>query len=409
MVFENINFRLFGLTIPLDSLLEKLLGSPRHPFEEQSSHYSFQIFPENNSFLVHSVHEVFCHVQQERFPVNRWTSEASAKIQEESTQAMVHGDFIPYTMCNYKSAFSEDRTAYFIERTFLKRKEPYQIFTATKYVDFKPFERGQIRSEEGFSPVDVEKYKIRIWPMRHVRELTLELAFYNIHLRKMPVLVQFNPVSEVANSAPEQFSERDPFMRHFFLKLGKLQPNKPYEISWEIPLFTRDSAKIFHADPGLLAHTGFWSDGKRPELFEPGSEHKSTHLLREIFASAKYRLVLFDPYIAESIAELLRGVSGNVDVCLVTQSGRTEFIDRSKLSENLSGKNCTLDVKLSGRHHDRWIIVDDIQLFFCGPSMDGMGHKYGAIFPINSSEPHSERFIRVLYKSVGINPRESKV
>ena len=108
----------------------------------------------------------------------------------------------------------------------------------------------------------------------------------------------------------------------------------------------------------------------------------------QLIKSAKTRVILIDNYVDESVLLLLSKRNENVAATIVTrQSGLM-------LKQDLSKHNAqylTIDVKVTDRVHDRFLIIDN-NVYHIGASLKDLGKK---LFALSKMELGGEELIRM--------------
>ena len=108
----------------------------------------------------------------------------------------------------------------------------------------------------------------------------------------------------------------------------------------------------------------------------------------QLVKSAKSRVVLIDNYIDESVLLLLSKRNENVAATIITrQAGQM-------LKQDLAKHNAqylTIDVKVTDRVHDRFLVIDD-NVYHIGASLKDLGKK---LFAFSKMELGGEELIRM--------------
>lgn len=73
------------------------------------------------------------------------------------------------------------------------------------------------------------------------------------------------------------------------------------------------------------------------------------------------------------------------DLCIITKNSTPKFIDAIKRAKK--GRKGLTEVRESFAFHDRYLIVDDSDVYLCGPSIDYLGmNKPGVIVKIEENQ-----------------------
>jgi len=119
------------------------------------------------------------------------------------------------------------------------------------------------------------------------------------------------------------------------------------------------------------------------KIFFDGQIFDAYSLIIDIIKSAKNKIVIIDNYIDESILKMLAKKALNVEVVILTSPN----CNLTKLDINKFNKQYpTLKIARSTRFHDRFIIIDNKELYHCGASLKDLGKK---CFAINKMEDMS--------------------
>lgn len=103
-------------------------------------------------------------------------------------------------------------------------------------------------------------------------------------------------------------------------------------------------------------------------------------MIIDIIKTAKNKIVIIDNYIDDSILKMLSKKNKDVEVVLLT----SQNCNVSKLDVNKFNKQYpTLKIARSNKFHDRFIVIDNKELYHCGASLKDLGKK---CFAINKME-----------------------
>ena len=121
----------------------------------------------------------------------------------------------------------------------------------------------------------------------------------------------------------------------------------------------------------------------KQKLFFEGQIYDAYSLIIDIFKKAKKKIVIIDNYIDDSILKMLTKKNKNVEVVILTSDndrGRSSVCPISKLDiQKFNKEYPTLKVANSNTFHDRFIIIDNQELYHCGASIKDLGKKCFAI------------------------------
>ena len=119
------------------------------------------------------------------------------------------------------------------------------------------------------------------------------------------------------------------------------------------------------------------------KIFFDGQIYDAYSLIIEIIKSAKSKILIIDNYIDDSILEMLTKKKEDVKVVILT-SNRTNI---SKLDiQKFNKEYPTLEVAKTDKFHDRFIVIDDKELYHVGASLKDLGKKCFAISKIEDTD-----------------------
>lgn len=118
----------------------------------------------------------------------------------------------------------------------------------------------------------------------------------------------------------------------------------------------------------------------KQKIFFDGQIYDAYSLIIDIIKSAKSKILIIDNYIDESILKMLSKKNRNVEVIILT----SQNCDISKLDISKFNKQYPiLKVARTNKFHDRFIVIDNKELYHCGASLKDLGKK---CFAINKME-----------------------
>ena len=110
-------------------------------------------------------------------------------------------------------------------------------------------------------------------------------------------------------------------------------------------------------------------------IFYDGQIFDAYLFVSDLIKSAKHSLVLIDNYVDESVLYLFSKRNVNVSTTIYTQKIST------KLKLDLEKHNAqyeTIDVKEFKQSHDRFLIIDNTDIYHFGASLKDLGKKWFA-------------------------------
>ena len=118
----------------------------------------------------------------------------------------------------------------------------------------------------------------------------------------------------------------------------------------------------------------------KQKIFFKGQIWDSYELIIDIIKTAKTQIVIIDNYIDDSILKMLQKKNKNVEVIILTSENcNLTKLDIKKFNEQYP----TLKIAKTDKFHDRFIIIDNKDLYHCGASLKDLGKK---CFGINKIE-----------------------
>lgn len=198
---------------------------------------------------------------------------------------------------------------------------------------------------------------------------------------------------------PQVFTEQGVYMLMTVLKgeLATKQSLALVRVLREMRHFIADNAGVFQrlerVETKLLSH-----DEKIDKLFKhfeastPGNAaiffmgtfYDAKSFVGDLVAKANENLVLIDDYVSKATLDILRGRKDGVNITIYTTSKPR---NKDKLSENeikdFNNQYGKLEVKSDDTFHDRFLIIDNKELYSIGASLKDAGSK---TFAINKME-----------------------
>ena len=118
---------------------------------------------------------------------------------------------------------------------------------------------------------------------------------------------------------------------------------------------------------------------KNEKIFFDGEIYDAYSLIIDLIKQATEKIIIIDSYIDKSVLDMLVYKNESVDVLLVTSSHYLTNLDIEKFNRQYPN----LAIKYSNIFHDRFIIIDNTELYHCGASLKDLGKK---CFAINKME-----------------------
>lgn len=119
----------------------------------------------------------------------------------------------------------------------------------------------------------------------------------------------------------------------------------------------------------------------KEKIFFEGQIYDAYSLIIKIIKSAKSKIVIIDNYVDDSILEMLSKKNRNTEVVVLTSS----YCNITKLDVNKFNKQYpTLKILRTNKFHDRFILIDNKELYHSGASLKDLGKKCFAINKLES-------------------------
>ena len=118
----------------------------------------------------------------------------------------------------------------------------------------------------------------------------------------------------------------------------------------------------------------------KQKIFFEGQIYDAYSLIIDIIRKAMKKILIIDNYIDDSILKMLTKKNKNVEVVILTSNkSNIQQIDIQKFNKEYP----TLKIAKTNKFHDRFIIIDDKEMYHLGASIKDMGKK---CFGINKIE-----------------------
>lgn len=119
------------------------------------------------------------------------------------------------------------------------------------------------------------------------------------------------------------------------------------------------------------------------KIFFDGQIYDSYSLIIDIIKAAKNKILIIDNYIDDNILKMLVKKNKDVEVVILTsQNSNISKLDITKFNKQYP----TLKVAITNKFHDRFIVIDNKELYHCGASLKDLGKKCFAISKIEDME-----------------------
>ena len=121
----------------------------------------------------------------------------------------------------------------------------------------------------------------------------------------------------------------------------------------------------------------------KQKIFFEGQIYDAYSLIIDIIRSAKMKILIIDNYIDDSVLKMLSKKNKNVEVVILTSpNSNIRKLDIQKFNKQYP----ILKLAYGNKFHDRFIVIDNKELYHCGASLKDLGKKCFAISKIEDDE-----------------------
>ena len=121
----------------------------------------------------------------------------------------------------------------------------------------------------------------------------------------------------------------------------------------------------------------------KQSIFFDGQIYDAYSLIIDIIKKAKQKILIIDNYIDDSILKMLSKKNKEVEVViLTTQNSNIRKLDIQKFNKQYP----VLKLAYTNKFHDRFIVIDNKELYHIGASLKDLGKKCFAISRIEDNE-----------------------
>ena len=121
----------------------------------------------------------------------------------------------------------------------------------------------------------------------------------------------------------------------------------------------------------------------KQRIFFEGQIYDAYSLIIDIIKKANKKILIIDNYIDDSVLKMLTKKKANVEVVILTSDkSNIEKIDIQKFNKEYP----TLKVSKTNKFHDRFIVIDNKEMYHLGASIKDLGKKCFGINKIEDSE-----------------------
>lgn len=117
----------------------------------------------------------------------------------------------------------------------------------------------------------------------------------------------------------------------------------------------------------------------QPIFLEPNTPLKAYNHIKDILLQAKKKIQIIDPYFDKTVYKLIGELNEDIPVQIITEHVKD---DAGIVYFKMKKERGLIEVKSSKKNHDRFIIIDDRNVFLLGGSINSIGDKASMIIPI---------------------------
>ncbi|MFJ7663889.1 phospholipase D-like domain-containing protein [Lysinibacillus sp. NPDC097162] len=118
-------------------------------------------------------------------------------------------------------------------------------------------------------------------------------------------------------------------------------------------------------------------------FFSPNQSLTGYLYVKEIFNQAKRKIQIIDPYFDNIVYQLLNDINSELQIQMLTEN---IFGDASVVYNKMKKERGKVEIKISKKNHDRFVIIDENKVFLLGGSINSIGDKASMIIPIEASK-----------------------
>ncbi len=115
-----------------------------------------------------------------------------------------------------------------------------------------------------------------------------------------------------------------------------------------------------------------YEENIKQKIFFEGQIYDAYSLIIDIIKRAKSKIMIIDNYIDDSVLKMLEKKNTNVEVIIITSNkSNISKLDIQKFNKEYP----VLKIAKIDKFHDRFIIIDNKELYHCGASIKDLGKK----------------------------------
>jgi hypothetical protein len=122
---------------------------------------------------------------------------------------------------------------------------------------------------------------------------------------------------------------------------------------------------------------------KTSGIFYDGQTYDAYDFIRKLITEAKERIILIDNYIDTSVITLLTNKKPNIQISIYTR----DISEKIKLSIKKANEQYPyFEIKELANCHDRFLIIDNIDIYHIGASLKDLGKKWFAFSKLKKTD-----------------------
>ena len=125
-------------------------------------------------------------------------------------------------------------------------------------------------------------------------------------------------------------------------------------------------------------------------LIMDGHKFEAIKAYKTIFSMAKKSIIIVDNYISYKTLDLLRGINTSINVTIYSTNKSRDKVTSDMLQSFINETHINVSITpTSKEHHDRFIIIDNEEVYFSGPSLKDAGKSITTITSLTHPEVKS--------------------
>lgn len=206
-----------------------------------------------------------------------------------------------------------------------------------------PILEGLVRQGRELKREDRQSPKVTQWA--ETAERALAAAFGSQHESIHAFRREFYSGVYSAYDSPESLQQQ--FVKQVENSLAILE-SAVEQLRWKLP----DSTQVF---------------------FPAGTQHDAYREIRDIVAKTTNNILIVDPYVDDTLWELLTNVPSSIAIRVLTSQMKGDFVLEAKKFARQHGN--AIHIRQITNYHDRFLVVDGAVCWHLGASIKDAGNK----------------------------------